>query len=59
MKFRIVVLIIYALALLGEIMCIVKFFSCDFKESYKAEIIYGVSAYTGIGVITGYMDFGE
>jgi hypothetical protein len=59
MKFQIVIFIIYALALLGEIMCIVKFFSCDFKESYKAEIIYGVSACTGIGAITGYIDFGE
>lgn len=45
--------------LVGEIMCIVKFFQCDFEEPYKAEIIYGISIVTGIGGVTGYMDFGE
>lgn len=48
-----------ALILTGEIMCIVKFFKCDFEPSYKAEIIYGVSMCTGIGVVTGWMDFGK
>lgn len=54
-----IIIIIYVAAIIGEISCIVKFFSCDFKESYKAECIYGFSAITGIGTVTGYMDFGK
>lgn len=59
MKASIFIIIIYIAALVGEVLCIVKFFQCDFKESYKAEIIYGFSAITGIGAVTGWMDFGE
>lgn len=53
------VIVLWALAIIGEISCIVRFFKCDFKESYKAEIIYGVSAVSGLGCIVGYMDFGK
>lgn len=54
-----IIMIIWIAAIIGEVLCIVKFFKCDFKESYKAECIYGFSAITGIGAITGYMDFGK
>ena len=46
-------------ALIGEGLCIYKFCKCDFEPGYKAECIYGVSMITGIGCITGYMDFGK
>lgn len=59
MKKEIIVIILWALAFIGEVQCIIKFFECDFKESYKAEIIYGVSMCTGIGAVVGYMDFGK
>jgi hypothetical protein len=55
----IIYLVFIILFLVGEVKCIVKFFQCDFKESYKAEIIYGVSMATGLGCVVGYMDFGK
>lgn len=57
-KLIINIAIIVAL-LIGEIKCIVKFCKCDFKESYKAEIIYGVTMCCGLGSVTGWMDFGK
>ena len=59
MKKAILYLILIIIVLVGEVKCIIKFFSCDFKESYKAEIIYGVSMATGLGAVVGYMDFGK
>jgi len=44
------------LAIIGEIMCIVKFCKSDFEPSYKREAIYGISCITGIGCIVGYFD---
>ena len=46
-------------AILGEVQCILKFCKCDFEPSYKAEVIYGVGTFTGLGAIVGYMDLGE
>lgn len=40
----------------GEVKCIIKFCQCDFKPSYKAEIIYGLGVVTGFGAVIGYMD---
>ena len=54
-----VICIVVLLAIVGEGLCIYKFFSCDFEPSYKAEAIYGVSLVTGFGAVTGYMDFGK
>ncbi len=55
----IIVIAIWIAAIVGEVLCVVKFFSCDFKESYKAECIYGFSAICGVGAVVGYMDFGK
>lgn len=52
-------IILSIVAMTGYIKCIVKFCQCDFKESYKAEIIYGVGTATGAGVVLGYIDFGK
>lgn len=50
-------IILFALLLLiGEIRCTYKFFTCDFKPSYKAEMIYGFGSFSGLGVIVGYMN---
>lgn len=54
--FQVLFILIWLGAVIGEIMCIVKFFKCDFKESYKDEIIYGVSACTGLGAVVGYIN---
>ena len=43
----------------GQTMCIYRFCKCDFEPSYKAEIIYAASFVTGVGGVTGYIDFGK
>lgn len=53
------VLLLGIAALVGEIRCVYKFVKCDFEPSYKAEIVYGVGAVTGLGAIIGYMEFGK
>lgn len=55
----IIVILIWIAAIVGEILCVVKFFSCDFKESYKAEFVYGFGSVTGLGCVIGYMDVGK
>lgn len=52
-------LLIAIIILVGYIKNIVHLCECDFEPSYKAEVIYGVGTITGLGVITGYMDFGK
>jgi hypothetical protein len=59
MKRLILITTLYVAAIIGEVTCIVKFFRCDFKESYKAEMVYAVGACTGLGAVIGYMDFGK
>lgn len=56
-QFIIVCLII--IGSIGWIKDIVKLTHCDFKEPYKAEIIYGVGVIPFVGAITGWMDIGE
>lgn len=58
-RFRMFVLIQFVLGILGLIgyvMCIVKLCNCDFRESYKAEVIYGVGVCTGLGAVIGWID---
>lgn len=53
-------LIVYAaiaiLGLVGEIRCIVKAFKCNWEPIGKAEILYTVSACTGLGSIVGWIN---
>lgn len=42
--------------LIGEVKCISKAINCNWQPIGKAEIIYTASAFTGFGVIVGYMD---
>ena len=51
-----VTILIVALALIGEIRCIYKAVNCNWDPIGKAEIIYTAAAFTGFGVIIGYMD---
>lgn len=50
------VIAIWAIALIGEIKCIVKFCNSDFEPSYKREAIYGVAMCTGAGAIVGWIN---
>lgn len=50
---------IVLLGLIGYVMCVVKFVRCDFEPNYKAEIVYGVGTFTGLGMVVGWIDFGK
>lgn len=49
-------LIFIIFALIGEVQCIIKCVSSDWKPSYKREIIYGISTITGLGSIVGWIN---
>lgn len=55
-KFNFFVLFLVVLGIIGEIMCVYKFVTSDFKPSYKREIIYGVGMITGTGALIGWLD---
>lgn len=42
--------------LIGEVKCIIKAVDCNWEPVGKAEVIYTVSACTGLGTIVGYID---
>jgi len=42
--------------LVGEIRCIVKACQCNWDPVGKAEVIYTVSACTGLGMVVGYIN---
>jgi hypothetical protein len=46
-------------AIFGEVRCIYKAVTCNWEPIGKAEIIYTVSALTGFGVITGYININD
>ncbi len=56
MKKSIVVILLWILALIGEVRCIYKAATCNWEPIGKAEIVYTVAACTSIGVIVGYID---
>lgn len=49
-------LLITVAAVVGQISAIVKCINSDWKPSYKREIVYGISALTGLGSIVGYFN---
>ena len=59
-KAPIVLLIVYLFfigaLLTGEVKCIIKAVNCNWQPIGKAEVIYTASAFTGVGMIVGYMD---
>jgi hypothetical protein len=50
---------VFLFIVVGYVQCVVKFVKCDFEPSYKAEIVYGVGLFTGLGGIVGWMDVGK
>lgn len=55
-KFSFFVLFLAILGIIGEIMCVVKFATSDFKPNYTREIVYGVGMITGTGALIGWLD---
>ena len=56
MKTPIVVILLWILALIGEVRCIYKAVTCNWEPIGKAEIIYTAAAFTGFGAIVGYIN---
>lgn len=60
MKKGIIVITIYllicTLAIIGEVKCVIKMIKCNWEPIGKAEIIYTIGTFSGLGSIIGYMD---
>ena len=50
------IILFYAILLFGEIRCIYKAANCNWEPIGKAEIFYTASAFTGLGVVVGYIN---
>jgi hypothetical protein len=46
-------------AIFGELRCVYKAVTCNWEPIGKAEVIYTISALTGVGVITGYVNIND
>jgi hypothetical protein len=46
-------------AIFGESRCVYKAVTCNWEPIGKAEVIYTISALTGVGVITGYININD
>ena len=49
-------ILLFAVAIFGEIRCIYKMCTCNWEPIGKAEIVYTVGTFTGAGVIIGYLN---
>lgn len=56
---RFFVIALAATAIFGEIRCIYKALTCNWEPIGKAEVVYTISALTGVGVITGYFNIND
>ena len=56
MKKLIIVLTIVIVALVGEVKCIVKAFSCNWEPIGKAEVAYTICSLCGAGMVVGYIN---
>jgi hypothetical protein len=55
-KLGLFMVIIWLLAIIGEIRCVYKAVTCNWEPVGKAEVIYTVAACTGLGVVVGYIN---
>jgi hypothetical protein len=56
MKTSIIWIIVYVILIIGEIRCIYKMCTCNWEPIGKAEVIYTLGTFTGLGVVIGYLD---
>lgn len=52
----IIALVIIIGGVVGEVKCIYKAINCNWEPVGKAEVIYTVSALTGLGSVMGWID---
>lgn len=55
-NFFLIWLILTIFAIIGEVKCVVKMCKCNWEPVGKAEVIYTVGTFTGVGCIIGYID---
>jgi hypothetical protein len=48
--------LLVAAVIFGEVRCIYKAITCNWDPIGKAEIIYTTGAFTGLGIVIGYMN---
>lgn len=51
-----IIVIIFVFGIIGYIRCIYKMFTCNWEPIGKAEVVYTVGTFTGLGVVIGYMN---
>jgi len=49
-------ILIWAALLFGEFRCIYKMCTCNWEPVGKAEAVYTIGTFTGLGVVIGYLD---
>ena len=49
-------ILIWGLAIFGELRCIYKMCACNWEPVGKAEAAYTIGTFTGAGVVIGYFD---
>lgn len=54
--FILVIVSISILGLLGWCMSVIKLVRSDFDAPYKAEILYGIGTFTGVGAVIGWFN---
>lgn len=52
----ILIITIWVLAFIGEIKCIVKVVACNWSPIGRAEVVYTIGMFTGLGAVIGYLD---
>jgi hypothetical protein len=52
----IVSIIIYSFLIVGYCRNVYKFVTCNFEPIGKAEVLYGIGTFTGLGGIIGWFD---
>ena len=50
------VILISLIGLVGEVKCIYKAATCNWEPIGKSEVFYTLSAFTGLGVVVGYIN---
>ena len=58
-KFGIIIIVLWLLAIIGEIRCIYKVFTCNWEPIGKAEVVYTAAACTGLGAIVGWINIDD
>ena len=58
-KLGIIYGIITIICIVGEIRCIYKAVTCNWEPIGKAEVVYTVSALTGVGCIVGWFNIDD